>query len=181
MPALTLTIGNKNYSSWSMRPWVLLTQADIAFTEQLLRFDGFGPESRFKQAITRLSPVGRVPVLLDDAVAGGLVIWDSLAIAEYLAEAFPDRQLWPADPACRARARSLCAELHAGFAALRSHCPMNIEASLPKVGARVMQEQAGVRSDLARLVSMWSEQLAASAGRCCSATSASPTPCTPRW
>jgi glutathione S-transferase len=164
MPELTLTIGNKNYSSWSMRPWVLLTQAGIPFTEQLLRFDGFGPESRFKQAITRLSPVGRVPVLRDDAVAGGLVIWDSLAIAEYLAETFPEHHLWPVDPALRARARSLCAEMHAGFGALRSHCPMNIEASLPEVGARVLHEQAGVRSDLARLVSMWSELLEASGG-----------------
>ena len=164
MPVLTLTIGNKNYSSWSMRPWVLMTQAGIPFTEQLLRFDGFGPESRFKQAIHRISPVGRVPVLRDAGVAGGLVIWDSLAIAEYLAETFPDRQLWPTDPAQRARARSLCAEMHAGFGALRSHCPMNIEASLPEVGAQVLQAHEGVRADLARLVSMWTEQLEASGG-----------------
>ena len=164
MPALTLTIGNKNYSSWSMRPWVLLKQAGIPFTEQQLRFDGFGPESRFKQAINAISPVGRVPVLRDDAVDGGLVIWDSLAIAEYLAETFPDRQLWPADPAQRARARSLCAEMHAGFGALRTHCPMNIEALLPEVGARLMAQEAGVRADLDRVVAMWSGLLQASGG-----------------
>ncbi|MBI5259619.1 MAG: glutathione S-transferase family protein [Burkholderiales bacterium] len=157
---MQLYIGNKNYSSWSMRPWVLLRQFGIPFDEVMLRFDGFEAGSAFKLAVSRLSPAGRVPVLMD----GPLVVWDTLAIAEYLAEKYADRALWPRQPAARARARSICAEMHAGFGALRSHCPMNIEASLPEVGARVLAEQAGVRIDLARLVAMWMDALAASGG-----------------
>ena len=122
---LKLYIGNKNYSSWSMRPWVLLTQAGIPFEEVMARFDSFAPDSGFKKVIDPVSPVGKVPALVD----GDLAVWDTLAIAEYLAEKFPDKQLWPADVKARARARSICAEMHSGFAALRSACPMNIEAS----------------------------------------------------
>jgi glutathione S-transferase len=155
MAALRLVIGNKNYSSWSMRPWVLMRQAGIPFEELMLRFDGFGPDSRFKQAITRLNPTGRVPVLLD----GDLAVWDTLAIAEYLAEAFPEHGLWPADRQQRARARSVCAEMHAGFGALRSACPMNIEASLPEIGRRVLAESPAVQAELARIVALWSELL----------------------
>ena len=161
---LKLAIGNKNYSSWSMRPWVLLRQFNIPFEELMLRFDGFGPESEFKQAASRLSPVAKVPVLLH----GDLVVWDTLAIAEYLAEYaaehFPEHALWPRDQAARARARSLCAEMHSGFGALRSACPMNIEAALPEVGARLLAEQPAVAADLARLVAMWQAALAASGG-----------------
>ncbi len=153
---LKLYIGNKNYSSWSMRPWVLLRQAGIAFEEVKVRFDGFDPASDFKTTMNRLSPVGKVPVLVD----GDLAVWDSLAIAEYAAERFPDKALWPADRAQRARARSLCAEMHAGFGQLRSLCPMNIEAHLPKVGARLWAEHEGLRQDVARLVQMWRDALA---------------------
>ncbi|MBP6544252.1 MAG: glutathione S-transferase family protein [Piscinibacter sp.] len=152
---MKLYIGNKNYSSWSMRPWVLLTQAGIAFEEVNIRFDAFTPESAFKTELARHTPAGRVPVLVDE----GFAVWDTLAIAEYLAERFPDKQLWPADRRARARARSVCAEMHAGFGALRSHFPMNVEARLPEIGAKVLAEQAGVRSDLARIVQMWSELL----------------------
>ncbi len=152
---LTLYIGNKNYSSWSMRPWVLMRQAGIPFEEVKVRFDSFDPGSQFKARMGAISPVGKVPVLEDD----GFAVWDTLAIAEYLAERFPDRHLWPRDPKDRARARSLCAEMHSGFTALRSHCPMNIEASLPEVGRRIWQEQEGVRQDLARIVDMWTERL----------------------
>jgi glutathione S-transferase len=127
---LKLYIGNKNYSSWSMRPWVLMRQAGIPFEEVLVRFDSFDAGSQFKQTLVGLTPTGKVPLLVD----GDLTIWDSLAIAEYLAEQFPDQQLWPQASAERARARSICAEMHAGFTALRSHCPQNIEASLPEVG-----------------------------------------------
>ncbi|HET9820748.1 MAG TPA: glutathione S-transferase, partial [Burkholderiaceae bacterium] len=134
---LQLVIGNKNYSSWSMRPWVLLRQLGIPFEEKLLRFDGFDADSRFKQAIGRVTPTGRVPVLVDE----GFVVWDTLAIAEYLAERYPSLALWPADVHERARARSLCAEMHSGFGALRSHCPMNVEALLPEVGRRLWAEQ----------------------------------------
>ncbi|MEO7150436.1 MAG: glutathione S-transferase family protein [Burkholderiaceae bacterium] len=157
---MQLYIGNKNYSSWSMRPWVLMTQAGIVFDEVMLRFDGFTPQSRFKRELGRISPAGRVPVLVD----ADLVVWDTLAIAEYLAEKFPQAGLWPSDAKARARARSVCAEMHAGFGALRSACPMNIEASLPQVGARVLAEQAGVADDLARIVQMWSGCLADSGG-----------------
>jgi len=150
-----LTIGNKNYSSWSMRPWVLLRQAGIPFEEVLVRFDGFDAGSQFKQALAGLTPTGKVPVLQDEA----LVIWDTLAIAEYLAEQFPEKRLWPADKAARARARSVCAEMHSGFSALRSHCPQNIEASLSEAGALIWRDQAAVRADVARLVAMWSELL----------------------
>ena len=161
---LKLYIGNKNYSSWSMRPWVLLRQFNIPFTEVMLHFDSFEPGSTFKQAVGQLSPAAKVPVL----VHGDLVVWDTLAIAEYLAEYgaenFPELALWPRDQAARARARSLCAEMHSGFGALRSACPMNIEATLPEVGARVLAEQPAVAADLARLVAMWRGALAASGG-----------------
>ena len=145
---MQLYIGNKNYSSWSMRPWVLLKQAGIPFEEVKLRFDAFSPESKFKTELARISPAGRVPVLVD----GDLAVWDTLAIAEYVAERFPDKKLWPQDAPARARARSVCAEMHSGFGALRSHFPMNIEAALPEVGARVLAEQAGVRDARADVV-----------------------------
>jgi glutathione S-transferase len=150
---ITLYIGNKNYSSWSMRPWVLLKQAGIPFQERMVKFDSFNsPDSEFKREILKVNPVGRVPVLVDE----GFAVWDSLAISEYVAEKFPDRKLWPADPQARARARSVCAEMHSGFSSLRNHCPMNIEAQLPQVGALVWRDQAGVRSDVERIVGMWS-------------------------
>jgi glutathione S-transferase len=157
---MKLYIGNKNYSSWSMRPWVLMKQAGIPFDEVMLRFDAFTPDSRFKADVLRLNPAGRVPVLVD----GDLVVWDTLAIAEYLAERYPEKALWPADRAARARARSVCAEMHSGFGALRSHFGMNIEAALPAVGARVLKEQADVRADVERIVGMWSGLLEHSGG-----------------
>ena len=157
---LKLYIGNKNYSSWSMRPWVLLTQAGIPFEEVMARFDSFAPDSGFKKIIGPVSPVGKVPALVD----ADLAVWDTLAIAEYLAEKFPDKQLWPADIKARARARSICAEMHSGFAALRSACPMNIEASLPEIGQLAWRDKPAVRADVARLVAMWSELLAQHGG-----------------
>jgi len=160
MPALKLYIGNKNYSSWSMRPWVLMKQAGIPFEEVMVHFDSFDADSAFKATVGALNPAGTVPVLVD----GDLAVWDTLAIAEYLAERFPERALWPRDASARARARSICAEMHAGFTALRSHCPLNIEADLREVGRRVLDEQAGVRSDLQRIGSMWRELLAAHGG-----------------
>lgn len=157
---MKLYIGNKNYSSWSMRPWVLLTEAGIPFEEVVLRFDSFEPQSAFKTEILKHNPAGRVPVLVD----GDFPVWDSLAIAEYVAERFPEKNLWPADPRQRARARSVCAEMHSGFAALREHWGMNIEAHLADVGARVLAEQPGLRADLDRIVSMWTQLLAQSGG-----------------
>jgi glutathione S-transferase len=152
---MKLYIGNKNYSSWSMRPWVLLTQTGISFEEVMVRFDSFTPESQFKAALKPVSPTGKVPVLLD----GDLAVWDTLAIGEYLAEQFPAKQLWPQDKAARARARSLCAEMHSGFTALRGACPMNIEADLARTGALIWRDKPAVQSDVARLVTMWRECL----------------------
>jgi glutathione S-transferase len=146
-----LYVGNKNYSSWSMRPWVLLKQAGIPFEEVMVRFDSFALDSRFKSVVAEVNPVGKVPGLVE----GDLAVWDTLAIAETLAEQFPEKALWPQNPTARARARSVCAEMHAGFTALRSHCPMNVEASLPQVGQLIWRDQAGVRADVARLVAMW--------------------------
>ena len=162
--ALTLLIGNKNYSSWSMRPWVLMTQAGIPFVERCVRFDSFDLGSEFKKTILTLNPVGKVPVLIDSALGEHEPIWDSLAICEYLAETYPDLHLWPVDKTARARARTLCAEMHSGLGQLRSHCPMNIEAQLPEVGARLMAEQAGLRADLQRVVQMWQTELDRSGG-----------------
>ena len=153
---LKLYIGNKNYSSWSMRPWVLLRQADIAFEEIKVRFDSFDSSSSFKKTIGDVTPVGKVPALVDD----GFVVWDTLAIAEYLAEKFPAKALWPQDVQARARARSLCAEMHSGFGALRAACPMNIEADLAATGQLIWRDKPAVRADVARLVAMWRELLA---------------------
>ena len=158
---LKLYIGNKNYSSWSMRPWVLLKQAQIPFEEVKLRFDSFDPGSTFKAAAHAVNPVGKVPALVD----GDLAVWDTLAIAEYLAEQFPDKHLWPANKADRARARSVCAEMHSGYGALRSHCPMNIEARLPQVAHLVWRDQHGVRADVQRLESMWRSLLEVHGGK----------------
>jgi glutathione S-transferase len=148
---LKLFVGNKNYSSWSMRPWVLLRQAGIAFEEEVVRFDSFDADSNFKKTITGLTPTAKVPVLVD----GDLAVWDTLAIAEYIAELHPEKQLWPEDRAARARARSICAEMHSGFTGLRSACPMNIEAKLPEVGALIWRDQPAVHRDVQRLVQMW--------------------------
>lgn len=155
--ALQLYIGNKNYSSWSMRPWVLLRQLGIEFEENKIRFDSFSVGSEFKNKINQVNAAGKVPVLIDD----DFVIWDTLAIAEYLAEVFPEKLLWPSDKRLRARARSVCAEMHSGFVALRSHCPMNIEAHLPHIGRLIWRDQPGVRADMARLCALWGDLLAA--------------------
>jgi len=120
---MKLLIANKNYSSWSLRSWLLLRQAGIPFEEECIGFN----DPKFGERVRRYSPAGRVPVLID----GDLVVWDSLAIAEYLAEKFPEKKLWPEAREARARARSICAEMHAGFALLRKRMPMNCELSLP--------------------------------------------------
>lgn len=151
---MQLYIGNKNYSSWSLRAWLLMRHSGIAFEEVKLQLDE-KPGSAFKRAIATVSPAGRVPVLVDE----GFAVWDTLAIAEYLHEKYPARHLWPEAPLARARGRSLCAEMHSGFGALRSHCGMNIEASLPEVGRRLLAEQPQVAAELARVDQMWSQQL----------------------
>jgi glutathione S-transferase len=142
--ALKLLIANKAYSSWSMRPWLVLKQAEIPFSEEKFSFN----DPQLKQKLRQASPSGWVPVLID----GDLVVWDSLAIVEYLAERFPDRQLWPADARARAVARSMCAEMHAGFALLRSALAMNFDADLPGKGWNVK-----VQAEIDRLVAMWQD------------------------
>jgi glutathione S-transferase len=139
---LTLVIGNKNYSSWSLRPWIAMKVAGIAFTEH--RIPLYGPES--KKAILVYSPAGKVPCLVDE----DLRIWDSLAICEYLAEKHPG--LWPQDPAARAVARSISAEMHSGFPNLRTHMSMNIRKRYPDKG-RTPESMA----DVARIIAMWSD------------------------
>ena len=160
---MQLFIGNKNYSSWSLRPWLLMRHAGIEFEEVRLRLS-FEGDSEFKRSLAKVTPAGRVPVLVDD----GFTVWDTLAIAEYLAEkasAVPGAMpLWPVAPKARARARSLCAEMHSGFSALRGQCPMNIEADLSQVGARLMRDAPDVVADLARITSMWQAQLSESGG-----------------
>ena len=161
---LKLYIGNKNYSSWSMRPWVLLKQAGIAFEEVMLRFDSFEAGSEFKKLLGPVNPVGKVPVLIDE----GFAIWDTLAICEYLAEyaaeKFPDKNLWPRDSKARARARSVCAEMHSGFTSLRNDCAMNIEASLPDIGQLVWRDKPALRAEVSRIIDMWSGLLAEHGG-----------------
>ena len=157
---LKLYIANKNYSSWSMRPWVLMKQTGIDFEEVMVPFDSLDADSHFKKTIEALNPAGRVPVLVD----GEIVVYDTLAICEYLAETHPDKNLWPRDKALRAHARSVCAEMHAGFGALRNHCGMNIEADLRVQGKIILRDQPQVRAELARIVQMWSGLLEAHGG-----------------
>jgi glutathione S-transferase len=159
MSTLQLVIGNKNYSSWSMRPWVLLKHFGIAFEEIKLRFD-FTPGSDFYRALGQYTPTHKVPVLLID----GYAVWDTLAITETIADLHPDLPIWPTDRNSRARARSMACEMHAGFGALRSHCPMNIEADLREVGQRLWAEQEAVRADIARIDAMWCGQLSTYGG-----------------
>jgi glutathione S-transferase len=144
MTDLTLVIGNKNYSSWSLRPWLLLKQAGIPFREHRLAIRS---DAWFAQ-INELSPSGRVPALHH----GALRVWDSLAICEYLAERFPDQQLWPRDVATRAVARSVSAEMHAGFQALRQNMFMNIRRRWPTRG-RTPETLA----DIERIAAIWND------------------------
>lgn len=157
---LELAIGNLNYSSWSMRAWLVFRHFGIPFRERYLRFDGFEPDSTFKQSALALSASGKVPVLID----GDLVVWDSLAIAEYLAEQYPDRALWPLDRSRRAQARSVSAQMHSGFGALRSACPMNIEADLSQTGALIWRDQPAVRRDVQQIEDLWAQCRAVSGG-----------------
>jgi glutathione S-transferase len=142
MPNLTLVIGNKNYSSWSLRPWILLAALDVPFTE--LRIPLYEAASRAK--ILAVSPSGKVPALQDGAVT----VWDSLAICEYVAERFPERPVWPRDAAARAVARSVAAEMHSGFAALRAGMPMNCRAR-----GRCVAPSPEMAADIERVQSIW--------------------------
>ena len=139
---MQLLIANKNYSSWSLRAWLLLRELGIEFTEEKLSFN----DPDWKGRVLAVSPAGCVPVLSD----GDVVVWDSLAIAEYVADRFPNAGVWPVDPAARARARSICAEMHSGFPALRANMPMNIGARLPGLGMN-----RRVQANIDRIVRIW--------------------------
>jgi len=144
MSACTLIIGNRNYSSWSLRGWLAASQSGIDFETELVRLS----EPGSRAALLRHSPAGRVPVLRH----GDRVVWDSLAIIEYLAELCPQARLWPASADARAMARSIAAEMHAGFAALRNAMPMNLRKALPGKG-----RGPGVDADIERVTAIWRE------------------------
>lgn len=151
MEKLTLYIGNKNYSSWSLRPWLALTAAGVPFEEVLIPFDFPDGNPRFRE----VSPTGRVPVLHH----GQVRVWESLAIIEYAAELFPDHGMWPTAVGDRAVARSISMEMLSGFRALRGACPMNMRR--PK---RRIELPEGVEDDVARIASIWKECVARSGG-----------------
>ncbi|RKG34196.1 glutathione S-transferase family protein [Acinetobacter guerrae] len=151
---MELYIGSKNYSSWSMRPWLVMKHFDLPMQEHLVAFDDFSADGQFKQLMSLISPSGKVPTLIDQDI----VVWDSLAICEYLAERFPEKHLWPIDKTQRARARSICAEMHSGFSTLRQYCGMNIEADLRFIGSKLWNDLAGLRADIARIEHIWAER-----------------------
>ncbi|WP_209017044.1 glutathione S-transferase family protein [Roseibium aggregatum] len=146
-----LFIGNKNYSSWSFRPWIALRQKNIPFREKLVPFDFENGNPDF----AAFSPSMKVPVLKD----GDLTVWDSLAILEYAAECYPEKGLLPEDSAARALARSVSAEMHSGFGALRDACPMNMRRPVETLGV-----SDAVKADVGRVLSIWSECLEKSGG-----------------
>jgi glutathione S-transferase len=143
-PALKLVIGNKNYSSWSMRPWLAARQAGIAFEEVQLKFDA--SDGTRVAGIEPYSPTRKVPVLMVE----GEPVWDSLAICETLAELFPEKKLWPPAAGARRVARAICAEMHSGFQGLRGAMPMNIRGSYPGKGRTPQSEK-----DIARVIAIW--------------------------
>ena len=149
---LRLYVGNKNYSSWSLRAWLLLRGLDIPFEEHPLELF----TEAFKRELTALGAPPRVPLLVD----AGQPVWDSLAITEYVAETHPGQPVWPADRGERALARAFCAEMHSGFHALRNALPMNIEADLP--GGLWSRE---VRADIDRMLAIWQQARAAAGAR----------------
>jgi glutathione S-transferase len=140
----TLIIANRNYSSWSLRAWLALEATGRPFDEVVIPLG----EPDTTDNILQWSPTGRVPAFRD----GDIVLWDSLAICEHLAESFPDAGLWPADPRARATARSVVAEMHSGFVAVRKHMPMNLRASYPGAG-----REPGVEDDIARITAIWED------------------------
>ncbi|RXT45002.1 glutathione S-transferase family protein [Bradyrhizobium betae] len=146
MAALKLAIGNKNYSSWSMRPWLALRANDIPFVETVIPLYTDNPAD--KEQILSFSRAGKVPVLVD----GETVVWDSLAIIEYIAECYPEKKLWPDEAAARAHARSVCAEMHSGFVALRSECGMNLHRPI-----RPVMLSADAKANVARIEEIWRE------------------------
>jgi glutathione S-transferase len=146
MAQYTLVIGNKAYSSWSLRPWLAMKHAGLAFDE--VRIPLYQDDHLAK--IRQYSPSGKVPILVD----GGAAVWESLAICEYLAERHPDQHLWPADAAARAHGRAISAEMHAGFSALRGNMGMNVRRSFPGIGMN-----AEVATDIARIEALWNDSL----------------------
>lgn len=146
MSDLTLTIGNKNLSSWSLRPWVLMTHFGIPFTEENIKLDK--PQSR--KILSEKSPSGLVPFLTHQRGADKIEVWDSLAIAEYISDLFPEKKLWPDEPHARAFARAICAEMHSGFSALRTVWPMQFTRD-----GLAHLTTGGVQRDIDRINDLW--------------------------
>lgn len=161
--SLELFVGNYNYSSWSMRAGVLFSAFMPEFKEHLIHFDGFDDASNFKTEMRKISPTATVPALRDNSEVthGGtpLVVWETLSIVEYIAEYCPTAPVWPINTTARAQARSLCAEMHSGFTHLRNLCPMNIGPDLGSVGKILWRDNSGLRQDVGRLETAWTEQL----------------------
>lgn len=151
---MKLYIGNRNYSSWSMRPWLVLEHFQIPYQEVLVPFDDFRADQAFKRTMSQVSPTAKVPTLVNE----DLNIWDSLAICEYLAELYPQKELWPTDLNIRAKARSICAEMHSGFSNLRTLCGMNIEADLADIGGKHWAEHEKLRSEVERIEAIWTSR-----------------------
>ena len=146
-----LTISSKNYGAWALRGWLTARLAGLDFKEHIISPD----DPAMKAEMLLLSSSMLVPSLQHN----GITVWDTLAIAEYVAEKFPEKNLWPASVADRAHARSICAEMHSGFMGIRSACPMNIDAYLPEIGALAMRDKEALRNDLKRIDSMFSSLL----------------------
>ncbi len=154
----------KHYSSWSMRPWVLMREVGIVFKEEILTQSFLVETGSLEQAVLENAQTDKIPVLVDHDVQGGLLIWDTLSICEYLAEQFPEEQLWPSDGATRAQARSVCIQMHSGFQALRTYFPVNIETTLPQIGKLILQDHGSVVEDIQRLTMLWRRLLDRSGG-----------------
>ena len=148
---MKLYIGNKNYSSWSLRPWLALKVVEIPFEEVLIPFDMAAGNPKFKE----FSPTGKVPCLVD----GDVTIWESLAILEYAADRFPEKNLWPSSLTARAHARAISHEMHGGFSDLRNECPMNMRRPHASIDV-----SAGVKKDVARVEELWDQCLQKSGG-----------------
>jgi glutathione S-transferase len=146
MSKALLIVGNKNYSSWSLRPFMAMAMADIPFDDKVIPFGQPIGNPKFMKAVRRYSKAGLVPIL----VHNGITIWDTLAIMEYLAETWPDRNLWPKTKAARALARSVSAEMHSGFGALRNACPMNLRRPI-----RAVPMNDAILKDVERIESLW--------------------------
>ena len=151
---MQIYIANKNYSSWSMRPWLVLEAFELPYTEVMIPFSKERYAGQFKKDVLAVNPNGKVPALVDD----GFLVWDSMAICEYLAEKFPEKALWPQNIHQRARARSISAEMHSGFENLRNLCGMNIREDYSELGKKLWSEDESLRKEVERIEQIWADR-----------------------